>query len=244
MSDISSGAEHCLLQPDPLQLTRYLTFVDDQIAEEGFELLKLSLYAHESLPWIEAVKCDTPSALFKLLETRPSMDNALRLLLFSLRAIGGKTHGKYCASEAEKYFPTPSQVNPNPETRQFCLPSELEIGIQTRKFRLFQWLVKVSRKLPPDASERIIRHFANNPGVKTNRRNYKGLPQLFIDLHQKGVITEDNTSALEIELKRCRSLYASDEQAKDLAELQKCINYLERFHSTQQPEVFYFSEGL
>ena len=76
-----------------------------------------------------------------------------------------------------------------------------------------------------------------------NQHNYKGLPQLFIDLHQKGVITDDDTSALENELRGCRQIYAHKEQSEDLVKLEKCIDYLENFHSTQQTAVFYLSEG-
>ena len=40
MSGTTPSVGNYHVQPDPLQLTRYLTFVDDEIAEEGFELLK------------------------------------------------------------------------------------------------------------------------------------------------------------------------------------------------------------
>ena len=206
-------------------VANFLHFVDHQIYFQGLGLLKLSLYPSEGLGWSQLEACTEPSAIYRLLEGKSiSEELALQKFLFALESIGGGLRGKFCAEEARKRL------------HQSKLPSPLEFPIQTKQFQFFHWLVKVARKMPDKARRKMIKHFSNHSSIRSNPIRFETIPELFVVLYQTKIITENDSKALQEELKRCKRYYGRN--AEEQTRLDKCVGYLTTFHDQQPHDPF------
>ncbi|CAI8052666.1 hypothetical protein GBAR_LOCUS28798 [Geodia barretti] len=200
------------------ELGAVLMLFNKQIHGEGLERLRFILYP--LLPWAELKMLSTPSDMYmKLvsLDMFSAHGRALNIFLFALKAIGGSVRGKYCAKEAR---------------RLLNYQSAIDFSGESRKFRFFYWLLKIVRRLPPACKEDILLHFGRS--LNTNYRNYEGsLPSLFIELHQAGKVSEDDTSELGDTLKICKNRF--DEGTPEFTAVQKCISYLTKFSEEEEP---------
>lgn len=198
-------------------LPNFLMFVDHQIYIQGLSLLKLSLYPSEGLVWRKLDACTEPSQIFDLLQETSSKELALQKFLFALEAIGGTVRGKHCVEEAKKRL------------NESQYPSPLDFKKQTKKFCFFHSLVKIARKLPDKAGRKMKKHFSNHPVIQSNHRRFDTIPELFIVLYQTKIISEDDSEALQQELKKCKRKYYK-EGAEEQTRLNKCLSYLTNFH--------------
>ena len=115
------------------------------------------------------------------------------------------------------------------------LPPPLTIKQQSKDFRFFQYLTGISKALRGHKGEtKLLIHFSKKEYLNTNYRSINGLPDLFIRLCQKEIITSDNLKELYLYLEK-----AEDE---DLSNAQKYLHaYMGSLYtgygvSTQQPE--------
>jgi hypothetical protein len=204
------------------ELGAVVMLFDKQIHGEGLERLRLILYP--LLPWAELKMLTTPSDMYIKLVSLDTFSSshgrALNIFLFALKAIGGSVRGKYCAKEAR---------------RLLNHQSTLDFSGESRKFRFFYWLLKIVRRLPPACKEDILLHFGRS--LNTNHRHYEGsLPSLFIELHQGGKVSEDDTSELGDTLKTCKNRF--EEGTPEFTAVQKCISYLTNFNTGEEEEPF------
>ena len=202
-----------------------LLFVNRQLHTQGHSLLKLSLYPSEKLVWRELEACEEPSQIFHLLRkaSEGSQELALQKFLFALEAVGGTARGKHCVEEAKKRL-NKSQY-----------PSPLNLQTQTKKFCFFHSLVKVASN---KAGRKMKKHFSNDPMIQSNHRLFDTIPELFIVLYQMKIISEDDSEALQQELKKCKKYYG--EGAQEQTKLNKCLAYLTNFHQHED----FFPSGL
>lgn len=206
---------------ESLVLPKFLLYVDRQIHTKGLNLLKLSLYQELAWGYLEA--CTKPSEIFHLLQNK-NKGSALQKFLFALKAIGGSARGKCCVEEAKKQL-SESQY-----------PRPLDLRAQTKAFHFFQVLVKISRKLPDEAERKMKKHFSNHDMIRSNYRQFEFISELFIQLYQATIISEDDSEALHHELKKCKQYYK--EGAEEQARLDKCLLYLTIFHMDSPMDPF------
>ena len=201
-----------------------LLFCDGQIVGEGLERLRLILYP--VLQWRGLEKFSKPSEMYRKLESLDkysSSEKALQMFLFAVKAIGGSKRGKICVKEAKKILGS-----------EFTF-RDLEFSKESKRFRFFFWLLKIERRLPKECKERMMTHFANSLGV--NYRTFEeSVPRLFIELHQKKQVHEDDVTKLKDALETCKThlLKATPEHDAVL----KCISYLTRFQDGEESEPF------
>ena len=166
---------------------RWLQYLDRQLAEsEGVALLKLSLYTETAQSQLTSIK--TPTELFHHVCTSNGGDEQLTLAKFhrSLLSLGGKLRGRMCINSAQQQF-------------GLHLPPPFNPKHQSREFKFFQCLTQISKKLKlgeQNGENEVMIHFCHPNHLAINHRNIAGLPDLFVRLYQKRIVTPDNTQKL------------------------------------------------
>ena len=183
---------------------------------------RLKLIFYPLLPWGDLEVIDTPSKIYrKLLDKCSTEDEALKIFLFAVRAIGGSVRGKYCADEAKKIIGRD-------------IP-DLEFAKQSKQFRFFFWLLKIERRLPAECREHMMFHFGRL--LEMNHRQFKGsLSLLFIRSYQKTKISEDGFEVLKQALSACKEHVR--EGSPEFDSLNKCISYLTKFENDDEKKLF------
>ena len=222
---INSQDSNVIFQKRDMSVNDFVLFVDRNVCSDlGLGLLKLSLYAE--LGWAKLDGCSRPSDVFTCLkETSQSEETALKIFLFALEAIGGKVRGRFCVNEAKNRL------------KQSKLPEQLDFASQSREFHFFHCLVKIARKVPPIVATKMIQHFSRDPRILSHHSIIQNLPELFIYLYQRQIITERDTGDLEAELRR-RMEYYSDPEGAECNNLNKCLSCLNNFHTTDMTVPF------
>ena len=164
-----------------LPVRKWLTFVDDQLSPDGVEFLKLGLYPDVDYKKLESIH--KPSQLYDaILEQRPHEEKeVLRLFVHALRQIGGNLRGKFLTDSLQNYSVT--------------MPDPLTSGETQTNFKFFQCLVKIGTKVRgTEVEPQLKQHFARQLNV--HHTHVANIPNLFIRLHQAGIVTSERHQKL------------------------------------------------
>ena len=174
----------------PSNLQRWLRYIDEQLSSEAVEYLKLGLHSEFSRFYSEVEKLDKPSLLYNfLLERckRQSESQALKIFLHVVRGLGGTLRGNSVISNG---FGRASMFNVKD-------PGLFDIEKASVNFKFFQCLLKIATKARNMAlGDQLKKKFSKDRFLNTNHRHIQTLPELFIRLYQKGLISGDNTHHL------------------------------------------------
>lgn len=160
---------------------KWLRFVDDQLSPDGVEFLKLGLYPDVGYKKMESIH--KPSQLYDaILEQRPHEEKeVLRLFVHALRQIGGNLRGKFLTNSLQNYSVT--------------MPDPLTSGETQTDFKFFQCLVKIGTKVRgTEVEPRLKQHFARQLNI--HHTHTANIPNLFIRLHQAGIVTSERHQKL------------------------------------------------
>lgn len=170
-------------------MNRWLQYVDQQLSP-SVELLKLGLHSDLRHYYSEAEKLDKPSQLFSLLlEKRQTQSESevLRRFRHVIAGLGGKLRGSLVIREG---FGRHSQY-------QLEDPGPFDVENASKEFKFFQCLLKIMIRAEQDVAlcNKFKRKFSRR--LNTNYRQFRHLPELFIQLYQGGIISPDDTQLLE-----------------------------------------------
>ena len=182
------------------QVRKWLTYVDDQLSPDGVEFLKLGLFTNVDFKKLESIH--KPSQLYDaVLEQRLHEEKeVLRLFVHALRQIGGVLRGKHLTDSLPNYSVT--------------MPDPLTSGETQTNFKFFLCLVKIGAKVRGTQTEsRLKEHFARRLNV--HHTHIADIPNLFIRLHQAGIVTSESHQNL------AEFLRTHDHK--------KCLKYLDDF---------------
>ena len=201
-----------------------LNYIDGQIHGDGVERLRLILYS-VILNWKEFEKCSAPSDMYHMLESvQGNREAALKLFLFSLKAIGGSKRGPQCAVEVLKRLGSSFNLG------------NFDLHGQSRKFHFFFCLLMIERRLPLQKRDEIIKHFGRV--LKRNHHQFRGLPHIFIKLYEQNKISENDTESFRRALEKHKLRF--NEGTLEYEKVEKCIGYLALFRHEEE----LFSSGI
>jgi len=171
-------------------LEEWLNHVDNELIPQAVESLKLGLYSELAPHYEEAKDIQEPSVLFEFLLKKCLKNNqakCLKIFLHVLRSLGGSLKGRQLVGEA------------------FCVssryriedPGVLDVSKTSVNFKFFQCLLKIALHARKVAlGEQLMKRFCKERFLNRNYRELKGVPELFIVLHQSQIITADFTHHL------------------------------------------------
>ena len=198
------------------QVRKWLTYVDDQLSPDGVEFLKLGLFTYVDFKKLESIH--KPSQLYDaVLEQRPHEEKeVLRLFVHALRQIGGVLRGKHLTNSLPNYSVT--------------MPDPLTSGETQTDFKFFLCLVKIGANVRGTQTEsRLKEHFARRLNV--HHTHIANIPNLFIRLHQAGIVTSERHQNL-VEFLRTHGH-------------KKCVMYLDEFRrETGSTPLQHDSQGI
>ena len=184
----------------------WLQYVNDQMSPEGVEYLKLALYPFLVSSYGHTESLRIPSKVYDfLLENhfQQDTDRTLQWFVRALSLLGGDLRGHRLVDQLQQY----DISRPNDPTN---IPSDQ---------LFFECLTKIGRKARGlKLEEKLIHAFSRSAFLAINPRNINSLPELFIRLMQREIISSSNTDHLVTILRKNRA--------------KQCLYYLNEYHKS------------
>lgn len=183
---------------------QWLQHVNDQLSLEGVEYLKLALYPFLKGIYSETERLTLPSKVYDfLLNTCFNNDASITLqwFVYSLDLLGGDLRGHRMVEDLQTYaISRPS----NPQK-------------MTKDQTFFECLTRIGRKARGlELEVKLIQTFSHRSFLNVNKANIISLPDLFIHLVQRNLISPTSTAHLEETLRK----YGA----------KQCLFYLNEYH--------------
>ena len=172
----------------------WLGYCDQQIAHpEGVDFLKLGLFSELASKYHKLDELQHPSEVYNLLcecyRQKDSTIPPLQVFVHVLRQTGRYLRGKWVVGKLSTYG------------IQEC--KSLSCTEVSKDFLFFQCLVRIASKVRTTPNEEKMRnHFSRENRLDVSPELIRNLPHMFMLLHQKKVISCDDTSVLEMALHR------------------------------------------
>ena len=180
-------------------LEDWLKHVDSELIPQAVEHLKLGLYSELAPHYVEAKDIQEPSVLYQFLLERCLQNNhpkCLKIFLHVLRALGSSLKGRQLVGEAFGVN-SPYRIED---------PGVLDVSKMSVNFKFFQCLLKIATHARKVAlGEQLMKRFCKERFLNRNYRQLKGMPELFISLHQAQFIAADFTHHLVEALSKYKS---------------------------------------
>lgn len=166
----------------------WLLYVDRQLSPEAVDFLKLGLHSELRRYQTEVEQLQQPSVLYDFLlnRCRAEAEKVLQMFLHVIEGLGGKLRGNMVIRKGFGEKSVYKLTHPG-------------LFDASKEFKFFQCLLKILTKVKRDVNltDLLRTKFSKDRFLGTNHRHIKNLPDLFIQLCQKGVITADDTHYLQ-----------------------------------------------
>lgn len=194
---------------DPLSIRKWLECVDNHLSGEAVSFLALGLYSEAITMGCEKelLGVKTASDVYNFLFEKCFQANhikAFQWFVFALQELGHDLRGYYLVNKCLKEY-------------SLTIPSPLGDHEMSENFRFFHCLVKIGTKARGMELEmKLKRRFSKRKYLHMNHRNIRNLPELFLRLHQRKIITWDDTHHLVEALSKHGAI--------------QCLCYLNEYH--------------
>lgn len=175
----------------------WLQYIDKQLSPEAVAFVKLGLHSEFRRCFTEVEDLNQPSLLYDVLlkqNKEKSESEVLQMFLHVLDGLSGKLRGNWVIRKGFGDISAYKLKNPGP----------FDIENASKEFKFFQCLLAISLKVRQNVElvDYLKAKFSRDRFLGTNHRHIKFLPQLFIQLCQRGFLAADDTHHLEQALTR------------------------------------------